>query len=99
MADEEEQEDQIDPEREREGMMLMHRMEDAILQAQPNQDGERCKDCKWFLGFGDIGYCWHQKIRMLVAHNWWCQWFETQEETEEMKAYQETAAPEPGRVG
>jgi len=96
---EEVQETEIDAEREREGMMLMHRMEDAILQPQPN-DEERCKECKWYLGFGnDIAYCWHQKIRMLVAWDWWCQWFETEEESKEMKAYQETAAPEPGRVG
>jgi hypothetical protein len=95
MADEDAQ---IDPEREKEGMMLMHRMEDAILQSTPN-DAERCKDCKWFLGFSDIGYCWHQKIRMLVGPEWWCQWWETEKEADEMKAYQDTANPEPGRVG
>lgn len=88
----------IDPEREREGMMLMHRKDDAILQAQPS-DGERCKECKWYLGFDDIAYCWHQKIRMLVGQDWWCQWFETEEETEELQAYQETAQPVPGKVG
>jgi hypothetical protein len=89
---------EIPPEREQEGMMLMHRMEDAILQAQPN-DGERCKECKWYLGFDDIAYCWHQKIRMLVGYDWWCQWFETEEESEELQAYQETANPIPGKVG
>ena len=88
----------IPAEREQEGMMLMHRKDDAILQAQPN-DGERCKECKWYLGFDDIAYCWHQKIRMLVAYDWWCQWFETEEETEELQAYQETASPVPGKVG
>ena len=90
--------EEIDSEREREGMMLLHRMEDATLQAQPSGE-ERCKECKWFLATGDIGYCWHQKVRMLVAYDWWCQWFETEEDTEELTKYQETANPIPGKVG
>lgn len=94
----EDEETQIDPEREREGMMLMHRAEDALLDHQPHE-GEKCKDCKWYVGFDGVAYCWHQKIRMLVGPDWWCQWFETEEESEEMKSYQETAAPEAGRVG
>lgn len=89
---------EIPAEREKEGMMLMHRAEDAILEAHP-RDGERCKECKWYLGFGDIAYCWHQKIRMLVGAEWWCQWFETEDESEELAAYQETAQPVPGKVG
>ncbi len=89
---------EIPPEREQEAMLLMHRQEDAILEAHPHDD-ERCKECKWYLGFGDIAYCWHQKIRMLVGYDWWCQWFETEEESEELLALQETANPIPGKVG
>ena len=90
--------EEIDPEREKEGMMLMHRAEDALLDHHPH-DEEACKDCKWYIGFDGIAYCWHSKIRMLVGPDWWCQWFETEEEEAEMKAYQETANPEPGKVG
>ena len=24
----------------------------------------------------DISYCWHQKLRILVGANWWCQWWD-----------------------
>ena len=89
---------EIPPEREKEGMLLMHRAEDAIMDEHPH-DGEKCKDCKWYLGFSGIAYCWHQKVRMLVGSEWWCQWFETAEESEELLKLQETANPIPGKHG
>jgi len=24
----------------------------------------------------DISYCWHQKLRILVGAEWWCQWWD-----------------------
>ena len=24
----------------------------------------------------EISYCWHQKLRILVGGEWWCQWWE-----------------------
>ena len=78
--------------------MLMHRAEDAMLDYRPHDD-EKCKECKWYLGFDEIAYCWHSKLRILVSPDWWCQWWETEDESEELIKLQETANPIPGKHG
>jgi hypothetical protein len=26
--------------------------------------------------YKEISYCWHQKLRILVGAEWWCQWWD-----------------------
>ena len=38
---------------------------------------EKCENCLYYLEpTADISYCWHQKLRILVGADWWCQWWE-----------------------
>jgi hypothetical protein len=38
---------------------------------------ERCDNCRYYLEpTADISYCWHQKLRILVGADWWCQWWD-----------------------
>jgi hypothetical protein len=38
---------------------------------------ERCDNCRSCLEpTADISYCWHQKLRILVGADWWCQWWD-----------------------
>jgi len=55
---------------------LRHLAEDALLRAKPNGD-ERCQNCLYYLNPDEeLTYCWHQKLRILVGGDWWCQWWE-----------------------
>ena len=48
----------------------------AGLKGGPSGD-ERCDNCRYYLEpTTDISYCWHQKLRILVGANWWCQWWD-----------------------
>ena len=59
---------------------LGHLARDAVLRAYPNGE-ERCQNCLYYLNPDDkLAYCWHQKLRILVGADWWCQWWEKQEE-------------------
>ena len=41
---------------------------------------ERCDNCQYYLEpTADISYCWHQKLRILVGADWWCQWWDGDE--------------------
>jgi hypothetical protein len=49
---------------------------DAHLKGQATGD-ERCDNCRYYLEpTADISYCWHQKLRILVGADWWCQWWD-----------------------
>jgi hypothetical protein len=55
---------------------LRHLADNAVLRAQPQGD-EKCLNCRYYLEpTADISYCWHQKLRILVGGEWWCQWWE-----------------------
>lgn len=48
----------------------------AVLKGKPSGD-ERCDNCLYYLEpTADLSYCWHQKLRILVGADWWCQWWE-----------------------
>jgi hypothetical protein len=62
-------------------MELRHLSEDALLRGFPSGT-ERCDNCLYYLNPDDkLSYCWHPKLRILVGADWWCQWWETNEET------------------
>ena len=48
----------------------------AVLRGHPSGD-ERCGNCRYYLEpTADLSYCWHQKLRILVGADWWCQWWD-----------------------
>jgi hypothetical protein len=56
---------------------LRHLAENAVLKGQP-YGAEKCENCLYYLEpTAAISYCWHQKLRILVGAEWWCQWWET----------------------
>jgi hypothetical protein len=59
--------------------LLVYKIEDSILQGEPYDD-EKCGTCRFYVGIGDIAYCNHMKLRILVGERWWCQWWEPVEE-------------------
>jgi hypothetical protein len=68
---------------ERRNRELMHLVQDAVLKDKPYGE-EKCGNCLYFFNHDEsIAYCWHPKIRVLVGHDWWCQWWE--EIPEEMR--------------
>jgi hypothetical protein len=65
---------------EKNSIQLRHLAEDAVLRGAPH-DGEQCNNCLYYMNVDDkISYCWHPKLRILVGHDWWCQWWEKIEE-------------------
>ena len=57
-------------------LQLRHLADDATLRGQPNGE-ERCDNCLYYTEpEKKISYCWHMKLRILVGHDWWCQWWE-----------------------
>ena len=61
---------------ERKNREFQHLVEDAVLKGKPYGD-EKCGNCLYYLDTdGDLSYCWHPKIRILVGTDWWCQWWE-----------------------
>jgi hypothetical protein len=59
--------------------LLVYKIEDSILQGEPYDD-EKCGTCKYYAGIGDLAYCNHMKLRILVGERWWCQWWEPVED-------------------
>jgi hypothetical protein len=56
-------------------LQLRHLADDAVLKGQPSGD-ERCSNCLYYSETEKkISYCWHMKLRILVGHDWWCQWW------------------------
>jgi hypothetical protein len=50
--------------------------DNAVLKGKPSGE-EKCENCLYYLEpTADISYCWHQKLRILVGADWWCQWWE-----------------------
>jgi hypothetical protein len=61
---------------EKNNILLRHLAEDAVLRGHPYGD-EKCKNCLFYIDAdAEISYCWHPKLRILVGHDWWCQWWE-----------------------
>jgi hypothetical protein len=55
---------------------LRHLSQNAVLKGHPSGD-EKCENCLYYLEpTAEISYCWHQKLRILVGAEWWCQWWE-----------------------
>ena len=55
---------------------LRHLADNAVLKAMPSGN-EKCENCRYYLEpHKDISYCWHQKLRILVGAEWWCQWWD-----------------------
>jgi hypothetical protein len=49
--------------------------DDAMLRSRAPGD-ERCDTCRYYLeASADLSYCWHPNLRILVAGDWWCQWW------------------------
>jgi hypothetical protein len=60
-------------------LQLRHLADDAMLRGQPSGE-ERCSNCLYYMEEDKkISYCWHMKLRILVGHDWWCQWWQEQE--------------------
>lgn len=50
----------------------------AVLRGRPT-NGEACGGCRYYLeADDDPSYCWHPRLRILVSHDWWCQWWENE---------------------
>jgi hypothetical protein len=48
----------------------------SALQASPS-DGDCCRNCFYFLEpGGDLSFCWHEKLQILVGAGWWCHYWE-----------------------
>jgi hypothetical protein len=61
-------------------IQLRHLAEDATLRATPYGD-EKCDNCLYYMNpDAKISYCWHPKLRILVGGEWWCQWWEKQDQ-------------------
>ena len=61
---------------EKKSMELRILADNAVLKGKPSGD-EKCDNCRYYLEpWADISYCWHQKLRILVGAEWWCQWWE-----------------------
>ncbi|MBY0275074.1 hypothetical protein K2Z84_07025 [Candidatus Binatia bacterium] len=61
-------------------MELQHLSEDALLRGFPSGT-EQCDNCLYYLNPDEkMSYCWHPKLRILVGANWWCQWWETNQD-------------------
>jgi hypothetical protein len=61
---------------ERISMELRILSTDAHLKGRATGD-ERCETCIYYLEpTADISYCWHQKLRILVGADWWCEWWD-----------------------
>ncbi len=42
--------------------------DNAVLKAQPQHGDEKCEKCRYYLeNTAEISYCWHPKLRILVA--------------------------------
>jgi hypothetical protein len=55
---------------------LRHLADNAVLKGQPSGN-EKCENCRFYLEpYKEISYCWHQKLRILVGAEWWCQWWD-----------------------
>jgi hypothetical protein len=40
-------------------------------------DGDSCGTCYYYLEPGaHLAFCWHEKLQILVASQWWCQHWE-----------------------
>lgn len=65
---------------EKNWMLLSQMAERAVLRGEPSGD-ERCDNCLYYLNPDDsLSYCWHPQLRILVGADWWCQWWERQED-------------------
>ena len=61
-------------------MELRYLSTNAMLRARPHGD-EQCSNCLYYLEeTAELSYCWHQKLRILVGADWWCQWWEAPSE-------------------
>jgi hypothetical protein len=39
---------------------------------------ESCGGCLYYLEpTAELSYCWHERLRILVGSDWWCQWWAT----------------------
>ena len=57
-------------------MQLRILASNAVLKGVPSGE-EKCENCLYYLEpTAHISYCWHQKLRILVGAQWWCQWWE-----------------------
>jgi hypothetical protein len=55
---------------------LRHLADNAVLRAHPSGE-EKCENCRYYMEpYKEISYCWHQKLRILVGSEWWCQWWD-----------------------
>lgn len=62
---------------EKNWLQLRDLMGRAVLKGRPDQNGEKCGNCLYYLDVDDdISYCWHPQLRVLVGFEWWCQWWE-----------------------
>lgn len=40
-------------------------------------DGDRCATCRYYLEpDAPFAFCWHDKLKILVGADWWCQHWE-----------------------
>jgi hypothetical protein len=68
---------------ERLSIELRHLAENAVLKAHPYNETERCGTCRFYLEpTAQLSYCWHQKLRILVGADWWCQWWDAMPEND-----------------
>ena len=45
-------------------------------------EGDSCGNCYYYLEPGaDLAFCWHEKLQMLVASQWWCHYWEMTEDS------------------
>ena len=64
-----------------ENVAKLHQLiDDSVLQPRPYGE-DRCRNCFYYLDTdNDFSYCWQPKIRIMVDQDWWCQWWEEQEQ-------------------
>ena len=52
----------------------------AALRGTP-LDEDRCRNCLYYLDpAADLAFCWQEKVQILVGSDWWCHFWELQEQ-------------------
>ena len=53
----------------------------AALRGSPVDDG-CCANCFYYLEpESELSYCWHEQFQTLVGANWWCHYWEMNDES------------------
>jgi hypothetical protein len=70
----------IDPEVDEAKFQLAQRVARVSALRGTPLDDDSCANCLYYLEPGaDLSFCWHEKLHINVAANWWCHYWEMTE--------------------